>query len=201
MAKLSILAGSTSQSVNIFIGDSSVSTGAGLTNLTSATSGLTAYYSFAGANATATVLTLAPLATITTAWGTGGFKEIDATNMPGWYRLDIPNAVLVTAKGRSVGVILKGAANMIPCNLEIELTAVDNQTALWGILTTVLTESYAALHSVPTLAQAIFEMRAILAENTVTSTTVTVNKIDGSTLAETFTINSATAPTLITRAS
>lgn len=64
-----------------------------------------------------------------------------------------------------------------------------------------LTESYAAFHAAPTLAQLLFEMRSILAENNVSGTTVTTKKIDGSTPAETFTINSATAPTAITRAS
>ena len=69
------------------------------------------------------------------------------------------------------------------------------------VLTTALTESYAALHGVPTLTQAIFEIRAMLCEKSVSSTTLTVNKIDGATTAETFTLNSSTAPTAITRAS
>ena len=70
-----------------------------------------------------------------------------------------------------------------------------------AVLTTQMTESYAALHAVPTLAQSIFEMRGFLVENTVAATTVTVKKIDGSTTAETATINSSSAPTSITRAS
>jgi hypothetical protein len=130
MADLSILAGATSQSVNVFIQDTRVGTGAGLTGLVFNTAGLTAYYSFSGAVATATSITLATLALITTAYSSGGFKEIDATNMPGWYRLDLPNAALATAKGRQVSLHLQGAANMAPCVLKIELTAVDNQAAL-----------------------------------------------------------------------
>lgn len=133
MAKLSILAGSTSQSVNIFIQDSSVTTGAGLTGLVFNTGSLTAYYTFAGTNATATTITLATLAAVNSAYSSGGFKEIDATNMPGVYRLDIPNAALAISKGRSVVIILKGAANMAPCLLEIELTAVDNQLTSYGL--------------------------------------------------------------------
>lgn len=133
--KLSILAGSTSQSINIFIADSSSTTGAGLTGLVYNSAGLSAYYSHAGANATATAITLATLATVTTAYSSGGFKEIDSTNMPGWYRFDLPNAVLATSKGRSVAVHLKGATNMAPLPIEIELTGWDNQDSVRGGLT------------------------------------------------------------------
>lgn len=70
-----------------------------------------------------------------------------------------------------------------------------------AVLTTQMTESYASLHTVPTLAQVTFEMRALLAENSVGTTTVTTKKLDGATSAHTYTINSATAPTSITTAS
>lgn len=64
-----------------------------------------------------------------------------------------------------------------------------------------LTESYAALHATPTLAQLLFEVRALLAENSITGTTMTTNKIDGTTAAHTYTLNSSTAPTALTTAS
>lgn len=67
--------------------------------------------------------------------------------------------------------------------------------------TTAMTESYAALHAAPTPVQILYEMRSLLAENSVATTTVTTKKIDGATTAETFTLDSATAPTSITRAS
>jgi hypothetical protein len=76
-------------------------------------------------------------------------------------------------------------------------TAAQNATA---VLTTQMTESYATLHTVPTLAQIMFEMRGLQAAKSVGSTTLTVKKIDGSTTAETFTLDSATAPTSIARA-
>lgn len=81
-----------------------------------------------------------------------------------------------------------------------DLTSTMKSSVATAVLTTQMTESYAAFHTAPTLAQAIFETRALLAENSVSGTTVTVKKIDGSTTAETFTIDSATAPTSITRA-
>lgn len=123
--KLSIKAGSTSQTVNIFIRDSSSTTGGGLTGLVFNTSSLVAYYALPKAAAVA--ITLATLAAVTTAYSSGGFKEIDATNMPGWYRFDLPDAAI--ASGRFVSLHLKGASNMAPTPIEIELTATDNQSA------------------------------------------------------------------------
>lgn len=67
-----------------------------------------------------------------------------------------------------------------------------------AVLTTQMTESYAALHTVPTLAQAIFEMRGSVAEKSVNGTSVTVLQIDGATFAEGFTLDS-TSPTVIKR--
>lgn len=70
-----------------------------------------------------------------------------------------------------------------------------------AVFTTQLTESYAAVHVVPTLAQAIFEIRSRVTEESVSGTTLTTLKVDGSTPAATFTLNSATTPTSITRTS
>jgi hypothetical protein len=135
MAKLSIVAGATSQSCNVFIQDSSSTTGAGLSGLAYNTAGLTAYYTFAGANCTAVAITLATLAGVTSAYSSGGFLEIDATHMKGWYRFDIPNAALAASKGRSVSFHFYGATNQAPAPFEIELTGWDNQDAVRGGLT------------------------------------------------------------------
>ena len=135
MAKLSILAGATSQSVNLFIQDSSSTTGAGLTGLVYNTSGLTAYFTFAGANAAVLQITLATLASNVSAWSSGGFLELSSAHMPGWYRFDIPNLVISAGEGRSVAIHFQGAANMAPLPLEIELTGWDNQDGVRGGLT------------------------------------------------------------------
>jgi hypothetical protein len=129
--KLSIQVGATSQTVNLFIQDSSSTTGAGLAGLAFGSAGLTAYYALP--RAAAVSITLATLAAVTSAYSSGGFKEIDATNMPGWYRFDIPDAAL--ASGRFVDIHLKGATNMAPLPLEIELTAWNNQDAVRGGMT------------------------------------------------------------------
>ena len=62
-----------------------------------------------------------------------------------------------------------------------------------------MTEDYAALAASPSLAEILFEIRALIAEKTVSGTTLTTKKLDGSTTAATYTLNSATAPTAITR--
>lgn len=133
MAKLSIVAGATSQSINVFIQDSSSTTGAGLSGLVWNSTNLVAYYSFTGTNAGSVQITLATLAAANSAYSSGGFKEIDATNMKGWYRLDLPNAALATGKGREVSIHIGGAVtNMAPCPIDIELTGWDNQDAVHG---------------------------------------------------------------------
>ena len=40
-------------------------------------------------------ITLSDLALINSVYSSGGVKEVDATNMPGLYRLDVPDAALV----------------------------------------------------------------------------------------------------------
>ncbi len=115
--KLLIPAGSTSETVNVLIADSSSPTGAGLTGLTFSTSGLVAAYTFR--RTAATSISLATLAAVTSAYSSGGFKEIDAVKCPGLYRLDIPDALLAAGNGRFVNITLQGAANMVPLTIEI----------------------------------------------------------------------------------
>jgi len=112
--KLAKAKGSADVTVNIYIVDTS---GSALTGLVYNSSGLTCYYAReAGAS------TQISLATQTTT-GThsdGGFVEIDATNMPGWYRLDLPDACCASGADH-VGVHLQGATSMQPLPLEIQL--------------------------------------------------------------------------------
>jgi hypothetical protein len=123
--KLIITKGATSVSVDVFIRDTSVTTGAGLIGLAYNTASLTAYYT--RQNAAATAITLATQ-TATGAYSSGGFVAVDGTNMPGLYRLDIPDAVLASGVNQAY-IMLKGAANMEVCVLEIELATIDLQAA------------------------------------------------------------------------
>lgn len=79
-------------------------------------------------------------------------------------------------------------------------TAGDIKATLTALFTTALTESYNADGAAPTVAQALFLMIAFLMERSISSTTLTAKKLDGSTSAATFTLNDATTPTAITRA-
>ncbi len=90
--------GATSKSVEVQIVDDA---GLPVTGLNAASFPAT-YYWICGANA-AVQITLADLATITTAYASGGLKEIDATNLKGYYRLDVPNAVLASAGEVKIG--------------------------------------------------------------------------------------------------
>lgn len=76
------------------------------------------------------------------------------------------------------------------------------QTAfnLGALLTTAVTEAYRADGAAPTVAQALCEILAHLGEASISSTTKTIKKFDGTTSAATFTLDSATTPTSITRA-
>ena len=72
--------------------------------------------------------------------------------------------------------------------------------AISAILTTAITEAYRANAAAPTLAQFMSEVLAHLGEAAISGTTKTINKLDHATAAATFTLDSATAPTTITRA-
>jgi hypothetical protein len=65
--------------------------------------------------------------------------------------------------------------------------------------TSAMTESYRAAGVAPTLAQAVFELLAHMGDSSISGTTKTLKKIDGTT-AKTFTLDSSTAPTSITEA-
>ncbi len=124
--KLIVKKGSTSVSLYLFIQDSSLTTGAGKTGLAFDTASLVAYY--VRPLGSATSITLATLAAVTTAYSSGGFKEISSANMPGVYRFDIPDAAIASGVN-SVVVMLKGATDMAPVLLELDLVAYDPQSA------------------------------------------------------------------------
>lgn len=74
-----------------------------------------------------------------------------------------------------------------------------NDLSANDLFTSQMTESYAADGTAPTLAQCLFLIQQSLHEFSISSTTRTVKKLDGSTTAAVFTLDSATAPTSTTR--
>lgn len=69
------------------------------------------------------------------------------------------------------------------------------------VLTSPMTESYAADGAAPTFTQFQYMIWSFLSERNVSGVTVTAKKLDGSTTSMTFTLNSATQPTGQTRSS
>lgn len=128
--KLIKKAGDTSVILQVFIQDSSATTGIGLSGLVFNSSGLTAYYHRQN-DTTATAITLVTMTVGT--FTSSGFKEIDATNMKGWYQFCPPDAALASGAS-SVAFHLKGVTNMAPLPIEIQLVAVDLQdTVRFGL--------------------------------------------------------------------
>ena len=133
---INIEAGSTDQSIDVFLQDSSSSTGAGLTGLLYNSSGLTCYYR-EGATGTSTQLTLATQ-TVGGAHSDGGFVEVDSTNMPGVYRLDLSDT-MVSDEGYNT-IYLQGATNLLATAIRINLNPVpgggDDAATIYTYFTT-----------------------------------------------------------------
>jgi hypothetical protein len=146
--KLTRKRGDTSNIFQVFIQDSSSTTGAGLTGLAFNTSGLTAYY-HRDVDTTATAITLATMTVGT--FTSSGFKEIDATNMPGWYQFCPPDTALAaTSTPHSVGFHLKGATNMAPLALEVQLIAADFEDTVRLGLTALPNVASGSAGAIPT---------------------------------------------------
>ena len=120
---ITIAPGSTSQSIELYLG---------ATRLTASTSGLSARY-----NRTRTASVSIPLVarTIAQAWTSGGFAEVDATNMPGVYRLDVPDAALA-AGADDVTIVVRGASGTNGAVMTVKLssgglTSAQTAAAVW----------------------------------------------------------------------
>lgn len=79
----------------------------------------------------------------------------------------------------------------LPTNAELA-------TAITTALTTALTEGYRATNATGSVRDLLYEILQSISEFTISGTTKTVKKIDGSTTAKTYTLNDGTTPTGIT---
>jgi hypothetical protein len=120
--KLKVKRGLTSKLLRLFLADTTATDGGGLTGLTNASAGLSAYYIREG-DVTPTAIAL--VAGTVGTWVSGGFKEVDATNLPGLYELGVPDAAF--ASGQTVSLMVRGAASLAVNLTEIELDAIDYQ--------------------------------------------------------------------------
>lgn len=121
MAKLTVKAGSTSRIEHIFLLDSTSTTGAGKTGVT--TTGTTAYYIRNG-QSTPTAITLDGTGTVGT-YVSGDFLQVDSANMPGVYELHVPDAVFASATGVNHAVVMIKGTGFAPVVLEYDLVAYD----------------------------------------------------------------------------
>ena len=130
---ITIAPGSTSQSIELYLG---------VTGLIASTSGLSARY-----NRTRTASVSIPLVarTIAQAWTAGGFAEVDATNMPGIYRLDLPDAALASGAD-DVTVVVRGASGTNGAVMTVKLssgglTSAQTAAAVWDAATASYTSN------------------------------------------------------------
>lgn len=135
--KLTKLAGATSEIWQIFIADSSSTVGLGLAGLAVGGTVPTVYY-HRDTDTTATAVTLVSMTVGT--FTSSGFKEIDGTNMKGWYQFCPPNAAIASG-AKSVAFHFAGATNQAALPIEVQLTAVnpDSATAFITSVATVTT--------------------------------------------------------------
>lgn len=115
---------------------------------------------------------------------------------PGFYAAGSDYDVVV------VGAVVDGqTVNTTLAHFSIERGGFPTSAAIAAAVhTTTMTESYAADGAAGTLAQVLYMIQQLMAEKAVVGTTMTVKKLDGATTAATYTLNSATTPTTITRA-
>jgi hypothetical protein len=101
--------------------------------------------------------------------------------------LDTEIAAILAAVDTEVADIRTAVLTTIPATLA-------------ALLTTSMTEAYRADGATGSVAKLLYELIAHHGESGITGTTKTIKKLDGSTTAATFTLDSATTPTSITRA-
>jgi hypothetical protein len=193
-------AGNTGKHVDIQLLQNAGSTAAGdpILGLAYNTSNLTCYKRI-GATGAVTAVSLVTQ-TVTGAHSDGGFVKLDDTHCPGGYRFDIPDADLATAQEINywfAGAAAGTAGTLEPHHLKIIVTAVDLFTAGGGVLTTQMTESYAATTVVPTAAQALQMILQSLLGFSGSGTTLTVYKRDNATQAMVGTWDSSSNATTL----
>lgn len=123
---------------------------------------------------------------------------------------------VVTPAGSKAVAVALTAAEMNGDNIQVlfsDAAGAEWADALFNIQTTArqvddlaypgyqLPDSVATDGTRPTIEQALYEIIQFLTERSVSGTTMTVKKVDGTTALMTFTLNDASNPTSLTRAS
>lgn len=102
----------------------------------------------------------------------------------------------IDSNSTQLAAILLDTGTTIPAQI-----AALNNVSVAQILTTQMTESYAANGAAPTVAQALMMIQQMLGEFSISGTSLAVKTLNGSTTAAVYTLNDATNPTGVTRTS
>jgi hypothetical protein len=154
---------------------------------------VTCYYAY-GTN-TSTAVAMATQ-TANGAYSSGGFVARDATNMPGSYRFDMPNGI-VPPSGE-LNLVFNGTGTTGGTALATHTLKVIPTRQMW---LGKLVEGYATVGVAVTPEQAVFEniQRAVPTNRSISGTVETVLGVNGTSTAMTFTLNSNSNPTQVTR--
>jgi len=136
-----------------------------------------------------------------------GVRKVSYTVPSGLSEGDTVQCIITATVGGVMASSVMRDDNVVtkfPGELSTEIATKATQTSVnaiptTNILTSTLTESYAADGQPVTLTQALYMLLAMQQQKAITGTTLTASKIDGTTPAMTFTLNDATSPTAITR--
>jgi hypothetical protein len=178
--------GATSQSLYFDILDSSSALGGRKAGLVYNSAGLIAYY--VRTQGSPVAISLITLAAANSAWASGGFKEVDATNMPGLYRLDVPDAAFATGAD-SVVITLTGATGMVQVSHLVQLVVVDLQSAV-GLADALLTRDMSAITG-EAARSPLNALRKLMNKWNIVGGTLTVSKENDLTVAYTQTVTTS----------
>lgn len=127
--------------------------------------------------------------------GRGTLVAADGSVSPNWADVKSPTTT-VNLSGTTVKTATDIATQIAALN---NISSANVTTATLSALTTQIADSIAAEGARPTYAQALLMITRMMMEKSLAGTVMTVNKEDGTTASMTFTLDSASAPTSITR--
>lgn len=113
-------------------------------------------------------------------------------------RLDLILDIIAADTTTDIPALLPAALVGGRIDATVDATGMESG-AVATILTTAMTEAYATDGSAPTIAQALCLLISALTEFSISGTTITAKKLDGSTTSSTYTLDDATNPTSRTR--
>jgi len=135
-------------------------------------------------------------------WDEAATGHIDAGKAGEQLWTDVDAILVDTAE---IGTAGAGLTNINLPDQTMDITgslsgSVGSVSNVANILTTALTESYATDGATATLSQLLYMILSAVGEFSISGTTITCKKLDGSTTAMTFTLDDGTNPTSRTRA-